>query len=149
MDGDRATQARFEAVDTSSIYLPSIRRNLFIDAHEPNDTFEQAWGPLESGRTYHSYFPDVADEDDYFYLHTPARHSIEVWLSNLPPGNDYDLYLYNDATPHVRIGYSGEVGNVDEHIHVANLPAGKYYVGVLRIDGTSRNQPYHLRTVYK
>jgi hypothetical protein len=78
-----------------------------------------------------------------------GTHSVEAWLTNLPAGNDYDLYLYNDADPHQLVGYSGTIGSGDEHIYVASLPAGKYYIRVARIIGSSPTQPYALRVVYQ
>jgi hypothetical protein len=148
MDGDRAVQARFEEFDAVGIYLPTICRKVFIDPHEPNDRFAEAWGPLESGATLQSFFPVDADEHDYFYFQMPARHSVEVWLTDLPAGQDYDLYLYDDQPPHELVGYSAGEGNVDEHIPATDLPAGRYYVRVLRVKGVSQYQPYHLRAVY-
>jgi hypothetical protein len=133
----------------TKVYLPLILRNrsASIDPYEPNDTFETAWGPLVSGATYYGYFPTTSDNDDFYYLDLPAAHSIEVWLTGLPAGNDYNLYLYDAA--HVLIGYSGNVGTVDEHILVANQPAQRYYIRVTREVGTSATQPYALRAVYQ
>jgi hypothetical protein len=133
----------------SQVYLPLVLRNwsTSTDPYEPNDTFETAWGPLVSGATYYGFFPTTADNNDFYYIDLPAAHSIEVWLTGLPAGNDYDLYLYDAA--HVYIQHSGNVGTVDEHILVSNKPAGRYYIRVTREAGTSATQPYALRAVYQ
>jgi hypothetical protein len=132
------------------IYLPLVLRQYssFSDPYEPNDSFDQAWGPLVSGQTYSAFFPTEADADDWYYFNLGATHSIELWLTNIPcPDNDYDLYLYDAAME--RIGYSGEHGCANEHIYVGNRSAGKYYVRIRRGQGTSQTQPYALRVVYQ
>jgi V8-like Glu-specific endopeptidase len=130
-------------------FLPLVfsRYSTFVDPYEPNDSFDQAWGPLTSNQTYSAYLPTETDNNDFYYFNMPATHSIEVWLTNLPAGNDYDLYLYDEA--HVLIGYSAAVGSSDEHIYLGGRTAQKYYIRVARITGSSDTQPYQLRVVYQ
>ena len=124
-----------------------VLRSFFRDPYEPNDTFFQAWGPLVSGQTYRAYFPSESDPADYYYFEVPDTPDIEIWLTDIPAGNDYDLYLYNDLPAY--IDFSGTVGSGDEHIFQANLDEGKYYIRLTREAGTSQTQPYALRAVFK
>jgi len=59
--------------------------------------------------------------NDFYHFTMAAAHSVEIWLTNLPAGNDYDLYLYDAA--HALVGYSGTIGGGNEHIYLpASLP---------------------------
>lgn len=130
-----------------SIRLPIVVRNYFHDPYEPNDTFADAWGPLVSGVTYHAHFPTESDEDDYYYFDMPATHRVEMWLTDILPGNDHALYLYDAA--HVFVDFSDNYGAEDEHIVQISLLAGRYYVRVERFQGTTQTQPYALRVVFE
>ena len=46
------------------------------DFCEPNDSFDQACGPLQSGRIYHAYFPNAYDNIDYYFVELPAANPI-------------------------------------------------------------------------
>jgi hypothetical protein len=61
-------------------------------------------------------------------------------LTNLPPGTDYDLLLYNAAGG--ELASSRNVGTAPEHI-VRTVSAGRYYVRVYPYQGRSP-QPYRL-----
>jgi hypothetical protein len=113
---------------------------------EPNDEPEaQANGPLAAGNTYFGRFSQSSDEDDYYYLELPSSKTIEVSLTNIPGGHNYDLVL-RDATLTTK-GYSGELGNQDEQI-VKSLVAGRYYIQVFNRSATGTNEVYHLRIEY-
>jgi len=129
-----------------SVYLPIVLRDLFTDPYERNDSFEQAWGPLISGQIYRGYFASRDDRDDYYYFDLPAPHSIEIWLSEIPTGDDYALYLYDAA--HVLIAYSDEY-YANEHIFIPNASANRYYVRVEPVVSTSQRQAYALQTVFR
>ena len=63
---------------------------------EPNDQApSQANGPLVSGLTYYGVFPSGADVQDYYYIDLSAAHAVELWLTNIPAGQDYNLVLRN------------------------------------------------------
>jgi hypothetical protein len=115
---------------------------------EPNDTVSQANGPLVSGLTYYGTLSGAIGASDYFYFDLPAGYSVELWLTNIPAGSDYDLVLY-DSDLGMR-GYSGLTGSGDEHIVTALSAAGRYFVRVYHRSGAgSGTQPYHLRAVYQ
>ena len=117
------------------------------DPFEPNDSINQAWGPLLSGQEYLPYIYGPQDQDDFYFFNLPAAHSIEVWLRQIPAGHDYNLYLYNSTL--VPIAYSGNLGNQQEHILTAVVPAGRYYVRVRPVVGYSTTQPYLVKAVYR
>ncbi|HSJ53962.1 MAG TPA: PPC domain-containing protein [Anaerolineae bacterium] len=115
---------------------------------EPNDdALTQAHGPIVSGLTYYGTFPDAADLKDYFYFDLGATHSVELQLTNIASGQNYDLILRNSSLEDV--GYSALPSNLNEHILIPALPAGRYYVQVYRYSGAGSDQPYNLRVVYE
>ena len=129
------------------IWVPLALKGALSDLGEPNDFIYQAWGPLISGIQYHAYLPPW-DVEDFYYIELFAPHSIEIWLRNIPQGTDYNLYLY-DATFKL-VGYSGNVGNADEHILYADGQPGTYYIGVRRpFQQYGLIQPYLLTTMFE
>ncbi len=113
---------------------------------EPNDNaLLQANGPLVSGLTYYGYFPSGTDMKDYFLIYLQSAQTVELWLSNIAAGRDYDLTLRDTALQVV--GHSGELENANEHIRTA-LPSGFYYIQVYNRSGGGSTQAYHLRVLY-
>jgi hypothetical protein len=111
---------------------------------EPNDDpLTQANGPLASGLTYFGTFPLSTDVVDSYFLDHLTHGRISVYLSNIPPGSDYDLYLLNEALEVV--ASSERPGNLEEHVTTAPVPVGKYYVQVINRKGLVSMQPYHLK----
>jgi hypothetical protein len=107
----------------------------------------QANGPLTSGSTYYGIFPSPTDPKDYFYFDLPAAHTIELWLTHIPAGQDYNLVL-RDASLAEK-GYSANPGTADEHILTGVLPAGRYYIQVFNYSGPGSAQPYYLRGMWQ
>jgi hypothetical protein len=110
------------------------------DNFEPNDTFQQATGPLTYGQTYHSYIWDEGDTDAYLLV-VVSGGTIAVHLSDIPAIADYDLFLYNQA---------GELlvssNRVVDHERIEQyLGPGSYYITVRSFAGFSRNEPYALQ----
>ena len=134
----------------ADVYLPTFLTGIPQgDAYEPNNSFSQAWGPLNSGQTYHSYMSSNSDTWDFYYFDMPSGHSIELWLQNIPNGANYNLQLF-DAS-HNRVGYSGNTGNANEHIKLNWANSGRYYIAVNRNPNSnfSATHPYSLRVVYR
>jgi hypothetical protein len=113
------------------------------DTYESNDSFAEAYGPLESGTTYESYIASSSD-DDYYVIETGASGSIEVSLANFP--GDYDVYLYNASENELDKGYTT---NDPETISYSSSAAGTYYI---RVDGyngaSSTSDSYELTVTY-
>jgi uncharacterized repeat protein (TIGR01451 family) len=116
---------------------------------EPNDdALTEANGSIVSGLTYLGTFTSTTDAKDYFYFDLPITHSVEIWLTRIPAGNNYDLAL-RDASLVPPIGQSRSPNNADEHILAPGLLPKRYYVQVYWRSGVGCPQPYHLRVVYQ
>lgn len=115
---------------------------------EPNNIFTQANGPLVSGLTYQGRFEPATDLDDYYGFELTTAHDIEVWLTNIAVGENYDLILRN-AAGQISGGYSGRPDNSDEHVLLSSMPPGRYYARVFNRSGTVSAQPYHLKVVFQ
>lgn len=142
-DGDAWTTIQ----SLSSIYLPLALRSYSYapptDPFEPNDTIGEAWGPLWPSGTYYGYFLTEDDEDDFYYSDQPFSgvFGVTVYLTDIPPGNDYALHLYDRSG--TLVASSDNPGNADEHVLRYYLP-DLVYIQVERIEGTSVTQPYAL-----
>jgi hypothetical protein len=66
----------------------------------------------------------------------------QVWLSNIPAGHDLDLVLRDDTLE--EIASSKNWGTTPEYLAVVSLSPGRYYIQVVRFEGTGSTQPYHL-----
>jgi hypothetical protein len=129
------------------VYAPLVARNWRAGPCgawevEPNDT-----PPLLSGVTYCGTFPDDADATDWFYFGLPTAHTVELWLTNIPAGQDYDVVLRDASLEFV--GFSGQLGNANEHILTDILLPGRYYVLLYHTSPGGSTQPYHLKVVYQ
>jgi len=136
---------------SNNIYLPLVMKGYCScgpDNYEPNDSFAQAYGPLTSGQTYQSYISccDVASRRDYFYIDISTTKAINIDLTNIPTGVDYDLYLYNSAQR--RVGQSQNNGNLPDHISYDPTSAGRYYILVFSPFYHYSASPYSLRVTY-
>ncbi len=114
------------------------------DPYEPNDTLNQAVGPLAPGDVISAYI-SWPDDVDVFWFTTTTTAPIEAFLGNIPPDTDYDLYLL-DSNGDV-IGFSeNEIG--DEYISYTPRSAGSYWVAVVAYRGSSTSTPYSLTVQY-
>jgi parallel beta-helix repeat protein len=118
------------------------------DNYEPNDSFAQAHGPLTSGQIYESWISccDVASRRDYFYINISTTNTINIDLTNIPAGVDYDLYLYNSAQR--RVDQSQRDDNLPEDISYEPPSAGRYYILVFSPFYDYSASPYSLRVTY-
>lgn len=134
----------FEEAFIMMSYLPIVMREYGAtgDTYEPNDTPSQAYGPLSPGVTYQSYIW-TEDDTDAYWINITHLNSINVSLTNIPVGCDYDLSLYDESLNEVDWSWNG--GNADEYISYAPSSTGKYYIVVFQYEGYSTTQPYHLR----
>jgi hypothetical protein len=111
---------------------------------ESNDTYSQANGPIVPNLVYYGTFPSGTDIDDYYFFELPTAHAVEVWLTNIPIGQNYDLVL-RDADLAV-VGYSAQAGNSSEYIEtIRDLDAGRYYIQIYHYSSGGSTEPYHLR----
>jgi uncharacterized repeat protein (TIGR01451 family) len=131
----------------TTTYLPLILYQQ--DPYEPNDTREQAYGPLVSNQAYTSYIYTEFDQRDYYYLTLPSTGSITVDLI-VPDCCDYDLYLYDSPTGSY-VAASNYMGKgLDEHIDYGAGQAGTvYYILVYSFyQDHSSEDPYVLNATF-
>ena len=112
----------------------------WTDSYEPNDSFDQAWGPILPGQPYTSYIWSRTDED-YYYLDALNLDRITVSLANPPPNTDYDLYLYDSEREPV--AKSERLGSA-EYISYVPSQTGWYYVQVRSYDGRSNRHHWYM-----
>ena len=111
------------------------------DAYEPNDDFSQA-KTIVPGTTIRAYICTEGEQDYYKFTVAAGQH-ITVRLTNIPAGQDYDLYL--DDPSQTDVAVSNQSGNVDERIDYTAIVGGTYYIIVTGYSGYSTTQPYSLR----
>jgi hypothetical protein len=114
---------------------------------EPNDEAGQANGPLVSGVTYYGNFPGGADERDWFAFDLSTAHDLELWLTHIPFGHDYDLLL-RDASLEL-VAVSAAYGSVAEQIVTDALAPGRYYIEVVNYSESGSTQAYQLNAAYE
>ncbi len=141
-------------VDYFRIFLPLTVKGWVwwyqYDPYEPNDTPDQAYGPLVSGQVYEAYIWDATDSSDYYFIKPTTKAEIVVTLSNIPAGCDYDLYVYyKEGDTYQLVARSDRYGNVDEEARFTPTPGIRYYIRVYPYEGASNQQRYRLRAVYQ
>jgi hypothetical protein len=134
------------------VYLPANIRYWAswyqYDIYEPNDSPEQAYGPVVDGATYEAYIWTATDQNDYYYFVSSTSDPVEVTLTNIPTGNDYDLYIYYYTDKYHLIDFSNRTGNSNESVSFVPTPTTKYYVRVYSYSGANNQFPYRLRVHY-
>jgi hypothetical protein len=136
-------------VDVQSVFAPATLRNYCAEAdpYEPNDSFDDAY-PIQSGLTYGGNFGCTGDINDVFSFAMGAAHTVEVWLTDIPSGNDFSLCLYDGNRQ--QLICSQNPGSANEHISAGTRPAGTYYVQVYNQGGTyNAGVTYRLRAVFQ
>ena len=131
-----------------------------LDSWEPNDTCAQCAllsTDTDPMTTINGRLDSVDDNvdcykftvsDDYNF---GFREHINLALTNIPTGTDYDLFLYRNRTDcdnNTQLGSSQETGNTNEAIEFAEAfnfdDAGTYYIRVVRYSGYSCTADYAL-----
>ena len=113
---------------------------------EPNDTPTQSNGLILPDVDYQGVFLTTSDVSDYFYFELAATRHVELWLTGIPSGQDYNLVLRDVYL--ARRGYSAEPGTAPEHIPSTILSAGIYYIQVFHFSGEGSENPYHLQVTW-
>jgi len=140
-------------VNPCRIYLPLTLRQWVAwyqyDTYEPNNTREEAYGPLNSGQSYYSHIYNESDQRDYYYLPLTSSGSIVVNLT-VPACCDYDLYLYNSLTGNfvAASNYTGK--GLDEQMTYNSAQASAtYYILVYSpYKDHSDQEQYQLRATF-
>jgi hypothetical protein len=100
-----------------------------------------AFGPLANGETIEAALCS-GDPDDYYYVDLLAAATLDLFLSNLPAGTNYDLYLYR-WTGGNHLTRSVNPGTMPEQIHI-ELGPGRYGIRVYPSTAGRSPQPYRL-----
>jgi len=133
--------------DPTPAPTPTPTPDYGMDEHEPNGSFDSAWGPLFPGVTNWSYMYGAEDEWDFYYLDMLAARSLQAWLGDMPAGADFHLHLFDDERK--LLAYSGNPANVDDFLSTERLIPGRYYVAVQRVTGLNSALPYALRITFR
>src|SRR5690606_34922267 len=134
------------------------------DEWEPNNswgTAKRRSDEVDPDATIQARFDSVNDNWDCYTIEVedsayPTPENVQVRLSGIPSGHDYDVYLYADFDSCVRsdsIGSGRNSGNQDEYIFAAGGAAdrlgsdesGLFYICVHRKPGHSCTEGYTLR----
>lgn len=111
---------------------------------EPNNTFGLACGPLISNHWYTFQLGSGGDDEDYYRFDLPNRRRIELWLTGIQQGANFDLLVYDENRE--LLGYSGNLGQEDEEIVTEVVDPATYRVRVYRRTGSGL---YQLRVVFE
>jgi len=132
------------------VYLPLTLRNwvwwYMYDIYEPNNTPQQAYGPLQFGTWHTAYIWDSTDTNDYYFINGTGS-SVRVDLET-PEDSDLDLYIYIlEGGQYVLKGYSNKYGRgVDETVTLATSQGTRYYIRVYPyLFGFGEHLPYRLK----
>ncbi|MCK5922520.1 MAG: PPC domain-containing protein, partial [Methylococcales bacterium] len=147
-DDDHAVTVVYRTV----YYLPIITNN-YTHYHsspneaEPNDSNNTANGSLISGNVYEGNFPSGNDMDDYYYFYLFNAGTVNISLTNIGAGHNYDLILRDKDG--ILMGYSGELDHNNEHITLTLPKEGVYFVRVFNRSATGSSQKYRLRVTHE
>lgn len=132
-------------ISTPLCDFPDYTAGGFFES-EPNGTLSKANGPVPPGVTAHGCFSNPSDINDAYYFYLTERSDIEVNLTDISAGQNYELALY--FVDQIVIATSQNPGNQDEHIILADQPPGKYYVQIYNASQTVSKQTYELTVNY-
>lgn len=123
----------------------SLDTTTIEDSYEPNNYFDQAWGPMEFGKEYESWIWNYDDSYDFYYI-TPSQYGeLAIHLYSLP--SNYDLYLYSDNDWYYPLAGSENDGTNDEWIYYYVNSGEKYYALVYSGYGTPDSSNSYLLEV--
>jgi hypothetical protein len=124
-------------------YVLSMSANYpapILDNYEPNDTLSTATSIQSTSSIQASI--STGDDTDYFDFSIDIARRVEITLSNIPSGCDYNLQLLDNEGDLICQSNNG-FNNSESLIH--NLPSGTYYIKVYTVYGFS-NSVYTLAT---
>ncbi|MCK4333719.1 PPC domain-containing protein [candidate division WOR-3 bacterium] len=113
------------------------------DSYEPNDFFDEAYGPLDFETTYESWISTPDDEDFYYFV--PASDGW-IWIDLYDLPEDYDLYLCDSN--YDLIDASENEYTESEWIEFEGSASETYYVVVVPFEGYDAVDSYYLEIYY-
>jgi hypothetical protein len=141
------TAGRISSLRPSNLmdYLVHTAPPKIVDAsiYEPNDTFADAFGPLDEGSVYAAFVHEM--DWDFYYIEVDTLDPIEIYLVDIPEEADYDLYLLH-AEEYLLAYSEGETAS--EYITYEPDEPGTYYIVVESYIGHNLEQPYQLQAIF-
>jgi hypothetical protein len=151
--GNRGEGTAVTRVEQHRVYLPLAMSNWVwwyqFDVYEPNDTPSQAYGLTSTG-VYTAYIWDATDREDYYHFTPSTAATVQIALTNIPAGADYDLYVYYyDGAQYQLVAQSNKSGNQSEGVTFMPVAGRKYYIRIYPYSGFSSTQPYRLAVTFQ
>jgi serine protease Do len=142
-----ATAGRISRLRPSNLmeYLlhPAPSKIADASSYEPNDTFADAYGPLEPGTVYSSFIHQM--DMDFYFFEVDTLDPVEIFLTDIPEDADYDLYLLSQEE--YLLEYS-EGETTSEYIYHEPSETGTFYIVVQSYFGYTIEQPYQLQAIF-
>ena len=108
----------------------------------PNEVMGTAL-PLSFYINYFNSFATVDDFFDWYYFDLPEQGTVQVFLESIDIQQAYNLEVYDSNK--LWLGSGQNIGNQNEHLILPDLPAGRYFVQVIRDFGQPTQDPYVIR----
>ncbi|MQY71680.1 hypothetical protein GH141_07105 [bacterium] len=134
---------QYGPADSTDSYLLKVDYIQGRDSYEPNDSFDEAYGPLDFDMTYQSWISTPYDVDIYYFV-PPIEGRIVIDLYTLPA--NYDLALHDSS--YNRIALSENEGTESEQIEFDVSASETYYVAVYSYEGYDAFDSYYLAVHY-
>jgi hypothetical protein len=109
------------------LFTPLVKGSIPIS--QVGDTFSSA-KPLTFNVPFEARFYSNEDFYDFFSFELDATDSVVVTLESIEIAQGYDVEIYNANK--FLMGSGENVGGLREEVPLENLPAGKYYVLVIK-----------------
>jgi hypothetical protein len=134
-------------------YLPTPRPSEPCDVCEPNDSWNNACGPLAPGKSYQFFIhcpvkPDDDCDNDRFYIDLGTPGTFTVSLVHIPTGTDYSVHVYNKYQQPLLQCSSDNRGNANEYAICDLTQPGRYYIQVYPWEGCNNGAFYRLSVGY-
>ncbi len=122
---------------------PAPQKIADASIYEPNDTFADAFGPLDEGSVYVAFIHEM--DWDFYYIEVDTLDPIEIYLTDIHEEVDYDLYLMSSEEYYLE---SSEGETTSEYIIYEPNEPGTYYIIVESYSGHNLEQPYQLQAIF-
>ena len=128
-------EAEFE---TSSQEPPEQSDN---SLYEPNNSLNEAYGPLDNSQAYVAYLEDSGDED-WYYFDLVGGGDLTISLTALPVDLNLKVYFQGDNQ---QVASSENSGTTSEQINLTSPSDGRYFISVTGNGEYSLYDSYWLR----
>lgn len=116
----------------NDVFLPFTARDRVLNRNLQSQAI-----PVSVGQLIENNFNETGDRFDVYAFSAPVQDEYEFTLSNVPTGDNYDMFLYTaDKT---ELDVSDNVGNANELI-IGILPEGLYYL-VIAVEENATPEP--------